>query len=60
MTYIDILRLIGITTIILITHPAVLHVAIVDQVVHRVRLAPRVSVLLVGVKVKLGRYNNDI
>ena len=60
MTYIDILRLTGIKTIILITHPAVLLVAIVDQVVHRVRQAHRVSVHRVGVKVKLGRYNDNM
>ena len=59
MTFIDILRLTGITTIILITHPAVLHAAIVDQVAHRVHQALLVSVHQVGVKVKLGRFSDE-
>jgi hypothetical protein len=59
MTYIDILRLTGIKTIILITHPAALHAAIVDQVAHRVRLVRLVSVLRAGVKVKQGRFSDE-
>jgi len=58
MTYIDILRLTGIRTITLITQTTALHVAIVDQVAHRVRLVRLVSVLRAEVKVNLGRFNS--
>ena len=60
MTYIDILRLTDIRTITLITHPAALHAAIVDQVAHRVRQALPVSVHQAGVKVKRERYNDSM